>query len=429
MPVSGPNLELQDAIVEYISRFPELTPAIREVKFIYDSNLKKGIKFNGKLIRVGENLLSRNYKEIFGVITHVLMHYLFNHADRFKNLKFNPISEMAANLAMDAIANEGVDLIRDTKNGSFSIQKHEGAVTLEDIYPPEVLNRVNKKSLSSELVYQFILDNMTEVDMTEMIGEDLLGQDLESSEDLFEETHQKEGLVKSIRNEVITNLEKTNKEIGSNICNRLRELAGIIEGTKIDYKTQLKEFMIHHLTNRNLSSYDRLSRRTVVFLGSNYRYCPILPGVIPEKGIRLAAIAIDTSGSINKDELQDFLFNIAEIQEQTGCALHIICADMNVQNEYEIEKNDDIKELIKHNLITPQGGGGTDFRPAQRRMLELNADVCVYLTDGYGSYLDKDEFVLNNKIVWVLTQYNNWYKDTYLTGNAPSYGKFIQLES
>lgn len=426
----GPQAELRAAIVTYLARFPELKPALSQVRFVYDKDLDSYIKFNGRIIRVGEKLLTRDYKEIFGVITHVLMHYLFNHIERFKNYQYSSKSTFSANLAMDVIANMATQAIKENHISSSFLQIHEGAVNLETIFPPHILKNINKSRINAEIVYQYIINNIEEIDM-DSISSDILNNDLDADDDQSDDLtqEQKEANCKSVWEEVLREL--SNKNAGSRLGDILRGIEDFIPQKTIDYKTQLKEFMIHHLEIKTLTSYNRLSRRSNVALTtpSIFSSIPILPGVIGEKGLRVAAVVIDTSGSITKTQLTELIANVIEVQQATNCKLHIIFADYDIQKEYELDRNDDVAHLILSGFITISGGGGTDFRPAQRRIVELNPDVGIYLTDGYGPYLDKDSFSLGHKFVWVLTLDNAWLSYNTLLSSAPSYGKFIQLDT
>ena len=109
------------------------------------------------------------------------------------------------------------------------------------------------------------------------------------------------------------------------------------------------------------------------------------------------AVCVDTSGSINNEQIQTFL---SEVQSILLAYPHLECqlyyADAKLHGPYA---------LTAHaNLPTPVGGGGTDFRPFFRELMHDNSPttitVAVYLTDGYGNFpSDPPPF----PVLWVIT--------------------------
>ena len=71
--------------------------------------------------------------------------------------------------------------------------------------------------------------------------------------------------------------------------------------------------------------------------------------------------------------------------------IHIIQCDDQVQTDQKIESEEDLKNYMEH--LELKGEGGTDFRPAFRRIDELVASGefarlggVLYFTDGYGVF-------------------------------------------
>ncbi len=98
-------------------------------------------------------------------------------------------------------------------------------------------------------------------------------------------------------------------------------------------------------------------------------------------------VCVDTSGSIDEEMIRALLSEVTGIlgaYPSTECLLWF--ADADLYGPYEIRAGQEFP--------TPQGGGGTDFRPffhaveqAMRGGRGENS-VCVYLTDGYGPFPD-----------------------------------------
>lgn len=106
---------------------------------------------------------------------------------------------------------------------------------------------------------------------------------------------------------------------------------------------------------------------------------------------------VDTSGSINQDEVTRFL---SEVQAILGVYPHLHCdlyfADAKLHGPHALTANSP--------LPTPLGGGGTDFRPFfeyLNKHVEPHAiTVAIYLTDGYGDFPAQAPSV---PTLWVVT--------------------------
>jgi predicted metal-dependent peptidase len=119
---------------------------------------------------------------------------------------------------------------------------------------------------------------------------------------------------------------------------------------------------------------------------SDYRWTPpnrryvasglYLPSV-ERRGMGEIVIAVDTSGSIGKRELEQFAGEISAISEEAQPeAIHVVYCDAAVQCAQQFSPSEPVR-------LEPRGGGGTDFCPAFNWVAENNiTPVCfVYLTD------------------------------------------------
>jgi predicted metal-dependent peptidase len=101
-----------------------------------------------------------------------------------------------------------------------------------------------------------------------------------------------------------------------------------------------------------------------------------LPSVRRE-GVGTIVIGVDTSGSIGEEELRQFAGEITAISDQAQPELiHVVYCDAAVSSTQEFGPSEPI-------TLTPQGGGGTDFRPVFDWVENNDVQpVClVYLTD------------------------------------------------
>lgn len=108
-------------------------------------------------------------------------------------------------------------------------------------------------------------------------------------------------------------------------------------------------------------------------------------------------VAIDTSGSIDGEQLRLFLSEVNGILRSyphLKCELYYVDAD--AYGPYELSPDSKFPK--------PQGGGGTSFIPFFDKVSERwdghAQAVCVYLTDGYGCFPEKAPQL---PVLWVVT--------------------------
>ncbi len=88
-------------------------------------------------------------------------------------------------------------------------------------------------------------------------------------------------------------------------------------------------------------------------------------------------VAVDTSGSIQPRELEQFAAEISAVLDLVPARLHLIHCDLAV-NRYQTFSPRDLPIRLE-----AKGGGGTDFRPAFEFVenLGITPDCMIYLTD------------------------------------------------
>jgi predicted metal-dependent peptidase len=169
-----------------------------------------------------------------------------------------------------------------------------------------------------------------------------------------------------------------------------RMIDGLLEG-KVDWASELAEFVKERMAGRDESSWSKLNRRMF-----NVGY---FPGSISNTTGRLA-IAPDTSGSIWGEQLSRFMGEIKKLCEELKPAgIDILWWDMQVCSvqSFEQDQLDNIESYLK-----PVGGGGTspqcvaDWLSLNKN---LNHECVVLLSDGY-----VDSFpVFEIPALWVMT--------------------------
>ena len=116
----------------------------------------------------------------------------------------------------------------------------------------------------------------------------------------------------------------------------------------------------------------------------------LFPGMNKDEELNIC-VALDTSGSISKDMLRDFLSEVQGIMGQyQSYRIHVVQFDTNVYGA-ETFTIDDGRTMAEYELT---GGGGTDFEVVFRYMEEYNIepDQLVMFTDGqpWGSWGNPD---------------------------------------
>ena len=124
---------------------------------------------------------------------------------------------------------------------------------------------------------------------------------------------------------------------------------------------------------------------------------PESPGLKRKKKHKLL-VAIDTSGSVCEEELQDFFSEIYHIWK-AGADVHILECDAKINKEWDYKGKP--PKLVS-------GRGGTAFTPCVDYYNEHRKEytTMVYFTDGYG---DQDRCKPLNKMLWVIT--SNGYQE------------------
>lgn len=333
-----------------------------------------------------EFLLSLPAKQLDGVLLHEVLHAALLHVPR-RRVRDAQLWNIAADIVINGmIAAHGFEL------------------------PEGTLREVNLEHLSVEEVYEILLqdaDNapqLTNPDLLDSPPEDAGDSEQEGNVGESQEGGDKPGKGNSStstqtgdsmsqakkaameahwRNamqQAATVARTQNKgTLGGGIE---RELANL-DSAQIDWRSYLWRYLVQ--TPTDFSGFDRR------FVGRGL-YLESLQG----ESIRVY-LALDTSGSIDTKLLGLFF---SEVQGILSSYPHIQCdfyyVDAEVYGPYEINANSMPPK--------PQGGGGTSFVPFFDKVAQTwdghQAGVCVYLTDGYGTFPDTAPEL---PVLWVVT--------------------------
>ncbi len=110
-------------------------------------------------------------------------------------------------------------------------------------------------------------------------------------------------------------------------------------------------------------------------------------------GLGHLTFAIDTSGSIDDEELQEMLSEIKGVQQVFNPEyMTIIDCDSQIHQIHTIDQTTDIMSLKFH------GGGGTSFQPVLDYVEEHPTQALIYFTDLYG---EEHLNPINYPILWI----------------------------
>ena len=147
----------------------------------------------------------------------------------------------------------------------------------------------------------------------------------------------------------------------------LERLVDEILKPKVDWRDVLQRFVVKCRSDQR--SWARPNRR---FLSQGL-YLPSVSG----ESLGEIAFAVDCSGSIGQDEINQFASEITTVwQDQRPTKVHVIYFDSEVSHYDEFGQDDEP-------VVKPHGGGGTAFSPVFRYMAEKGIEpvACIFLTD------------------------------------------------
>lgn len=150
------------------------------------------------------------------------------------------------------------------------------------------------------------------------------------------------------------------------------------------------------------------SRPNKRFIGQGL-YLPSLTG----EELKPGCLAIDTSGSIDEQQLKEFASELTAILEEYESKIRVLCCDAEIQAVDEYSRDDLPLD------ITPVGGGGTSFKPPFKWVEESEKEIAymIYFTD-----MCCDDFPEEEPPYPVL-----WIK-TGDYGQEPPFGEVIKLK-
>ena len=177
----------------------------------------------------------------------------------------------------------------------------------------------------------------------------------------------------------------------------------------IDWKKELAEFVTSSCKGKDEYTWRKFNRRLI----SNDIYLP----TVENETIGEVVVAIDTSGSIGQEQLNEFASELVSICEAVSPdAVRVLWWDTKVHGEQLFTDNyDQIGSMLK-----PLGGGGTRVSSVAEYInkKKINAECVLVFTDGY---LESDVvWNISAPTLWMVTENRNW---------TPPTGKKVFMEN
>lgn len=318
---------------------------------------------DGKTIYFNPNFIEKlDAPRLCGLFVHELLHAALQH-----NIRRREREPVAWNIAADIVVN---GMIR--KDTEYLLP--EGAVEnvkLSHLSVEEIYEQITRSDQA--LPYLGLVDVMSPI-----FGS---GRNNESeSDDPHATTHQATGSInlsdleriqrhwRGALQQAVAVARRVGKGIGKNGLGATRDVQGAQEA-KLSWRELLWQFIVS--TPFDFSGFDRRFIHKGLYLEE-------MQGDSVE-----IAICVDTSGSIGGTELDAFYSEIyGIIDAYPHIRGHLFYADADLYGPYEFSRTEALPEA--------RGGGGTDFQPFFR-WLEKQSDnhsvsVCIYFTDGYGTF-------------------------------------------
>jgi len=381
------NEEISRCIIKMLLKEPFyahfLSGIIREVT---DKVPTAAVGFkSGKIaLYVNENFFLkelRSMTERVAVIKHETLHIIFKHLFRMKTKDYD---NRLFNIAADLVVNQ---LISPWK-------LPDSAVTLETFrelkLPPdksvewyyENLKKTASKDKEYKKILQEIFDKMDNSGGggkgkgKGLGGDDLAGEEGSSKKRRYHSDHRMWGENENFSMEVVET-EVDRMIIQARDRTSIKDHGTIPLGIQSLIKNIVKKRNPQINWKKALKIFSSTSRKTRVYLTLKRvsKRFGTRPG-IKIKRFQKLAVAIDTSGSINIDDFNDFFAEIHSMW-RFGAEIDVLECDAEIQKKYSYRGR--IPEFI-------HGGGGTSFDPVFEHIKSNRFeryDGCIYLTDGY----------------------------------------------
>lgn len=389
--------------------------------------LEQGMGTDGKNIRYNPFSLMEDYlkspEKVEKVYLHTVFHLLFLHMFRGETVRAD-LWNLSTDIAVEAVLTS-FDFFEDEKSQEERkelerLKKEVPVITAERIFAYFLEHSLNIKD--EERLADLFREDSHSLWYRDFEGKSKNGKEKEEEKPLEESKEEKssdsdheaengpkkaeESLSEKEKKELQKKWEENSKklsvemksfqklpsDLSEKICMNL-DSAGT---SKKDYGKFLRQFAVFSEEMKlNEDEFD------AIFYTYGLNLYEGMPLIEPleykeEKRIRDFVIAIDTSGSVSREMVLNFLTRTYEILMTDGSFssrmnLHIIQCDAKIQEHHRIHNPEEFREYCRNFKI--RGMGGTDFRPVFSLVDSLvkkgeipNLRGLLYFTDGMGTF-------------------------------------------
>jgi predicted metal-dependent peptidase len=328
---------------------------------------------DGRQMSFGGRFFGLAEDQQVGICIHEALHVALCHIQRARSLQEcegSAFDWALWNLATDAVINRAISHIQ-------WCELPQDVVKIELLISKPALDKKPAALWTSEEIYETLKQYRPELAVSAWTGDLRPGQTGDTPFTRQMETGTwRERLVRA--------------QASSRPGSVLRSLSADIPAGRIAWEKEIAAFIRARVMPTTEAGWSRPSRRT---LAQGPTAAFVEPGVERKKGLRRAAIVIDTSGSIDDELLSVFFGEVNSVVEQAGCELVLVDCDAEVQ-QVSIHRQP-VRDYV------PKGGGGTDFRPAFQLLAQFSIDVAIYMTDLQGQFPDRPPPF---PVLWAVTQ-------------------------
>lgn len=349
----------------------------------------KKVETDAQKLYFSEEFIIRAYAEnpmiLKRGILHTYLHCLYFHVFTEHKNRDRRAWDIAADMAAELTLDWMLDEIHGTEEWKRSSKLRE-----------KYRKRIKKEGLSAEVIYECLLRGDFEEDWEVL--------EKEFSFDLHDRWYQRRSFFEEKKlqekwKKVLTytagNKQGGQKRAGTQGGSFREQFVGI-EQSKYDYRKFLRQFSYpREEMEIDTESFDYIFYHYGI---EHYGNLPLIEPLEYKEVYRLEelVIAIDTSGSCDRETVQRFLEETYAILSRKEnffrkMQVYLVQCDCCIQSVQVIHSEEDWKQYSKE--ITIQGRGGTDFRPVFRLIEEKkkqkeikNLRALIYFTDGDGIY-------------------------------------------
>ena len=318
--------------------------------------------------------------EIRGVIAHEMLHVLFAHTDRISDRNhhtWNMACDYAINLLL---LEQGFAL----PGGGLYSKDYQG-LTAEDIYAK--LLPQSEISSAPTLSGDYLLPEADNTGSVPTVGVDLLSPDDPRIAPLRDQDTPDAEQLTALRQ---TLRQQAKSQLFGRAAAYFQIECDAANAAKVDWRALLRNWL-HDRIKSDWSTYPYSKKHIHRGL--------FMPSASVESPGHIV-FAIDTSGSMSADTLNEVVGEIRSFRETFPSRLTIIQADATIHSVTEYADYDGT-DLPKS--VTLQGRGGTNFCPVFEWLDKEGSGpstLLIYCTDGYGTFPKRAP---DYPVIWLLT--------------------------